>query len=142
MRLVLRPLRQPALEFAAVTKEPIPLSLVTYFEVRSFAFPDRPTIDRLPVSVRLAAVANELKPRLILISDVLRRLEALEWQVRLIGEEVVVTTELSVEDGWEKLRRAGVSDHLLPFLEKGSDLPPRARAVRRAPARSEPPTSV
>jgi len=139
VKLVLRPIRQPASEFAEVTEEPVPTSLATYYEVRSFAFPDRPTLDRLPVSVRLAAVGNELKSRLTLISDVLRRLEALEWQVRLVGDDVVVTTELSVEEGWQKLRDQGVSDHLLPMLEKGSDRPPRASAARRARAGTERP---
>ncbi|MGH7665911.1 MAG: hypothetical protein ACRENY_05805 [Candidatus Dormibacteria bacterium] len=131
MKLVLRPLRDPASEYAEVTEEPVPISLVTYFEVRSFAFPTRPTLDQLPVSVRLAAVSHELKSRLILISDILRRLEALEWQVKLVGDEVVVTADVSLEEGWEMLRSQGISDHLLAWLEKGSDLPPRAARARR-----------
>ncbi|HVC39130.1 MAG TPA: hypothetical protein VNH20_04025 [Candidatus Dormibacteraeota bacterium] len=135
MRLVLRPIRQPGSEFAAITEEPVPRSLTTYFEVRSFAFPDRPTLDRLPVSVRLAAVGHELKSRLTLIADVLRRLEALEWQVRLVGDDVVVTSPTSVEEGWATLRAEGVSDHLLPMLQPGSDLPPRG-PVRRTRAGS------
>jgi hypothetical protein len=131
VRLVIRPIKPAPEEYAAVTKEPIPTSLVTYFEVRSFAFPDRPTIDRLPVSVRLAAVGNGIKSRLTLMSDLLRRLEALEWQVRIVGDDVVVTTDLSVEEGWQTLRRQGVSDQLLPMLQKGSDLPPRIMPSRR-----------
>lgn len=138
MKLVIRPLQQAAAEFAEVTHEPVPTSLATYFEVRSFAFPGRPTLDRLPVSVRLAAVGNEIKTRLILMADVLRILEALEWQVRLVGDDVVVTTELSAEDGWQKLRDQGISDHLLPMLQKGSDRPPRPRN----PTRREPPPAA
>ena len=133
MKLVLRPIREAATEFAEVTKEPVPISLATYFEVRSFAFPDRPTLDRLPVSVRLAAVGNEIKSRLTLYADVLRRLEAMEWQVRLVGADVVVTTDLSVQAGWQKLQEQGISDHLLPMLQKGSDLPPRERSRREPP---------
>ncbi len=125
MKLVIRPIRQPAWEYAEVTHEPVPTSLATYFEVRSFAFPGRPTLDQLPVSVRLAAVGNEIKSRLILISDVLRRLEAMEWQVQVVGDDVVVTTELSIAEGWQRLREQGISDHLLPMLQKGSDRPPR-----------------
>ncbi|HUY55539.1 MAG TPA: hypothetical protein VMV23_10310 [Candidatus Nanopelagicaceae bacterium] len=128
MKLVIRPIRQAAKELAAVTEEPVPTSLATYFDVRSLAFPDRPTLDRLPVSVRLAAVGNEIKSRLTLMSDVLRRLEVLEWEVRVVGDDVVVSTPLSVEAGWQKLREDGVSDHLLPMLQRGSDLPPRPRA--------------
>ncbi|MGC1184467.1 MAG: hypothetical protein WBA31_04850 [Candidatus Dormiibacterota bacterium] len=115
-----------------MTEEPIPTSLLTYFEVRSFAFADRPTVDRLPVSVRLAAVGNEVKSRLTLMSDLLRRLEVLGWQVQIVGDDVVVTTALSVEEGWQTLRRQGVSDQLLPMLQKGSDLPPGVNASRRA----------
>jgi hypothetical protein len=138
--LVLRPIASPAWVLASITDEPLPRSLATYFEVRSFAFPDRPNVDRVPVSVRLAAVGNELKHNLILMSDLVRRLEALEWKVELIGDEVVVTNELSVEAGWLKLQAEGISDHLLPLLEKGSDRPPRSLglAVRQRQARSEP----
>ncbi|MGA7173116.1 MAG: hypothetical protein WCB86_05720 [Candidatus Dormiibacterota bacterium] len=134
MKLVIRPIRQAALEFAEVTEEPVPTSLATYYEVRSFAFPDRPTLDRLPVSVRLAAVGNEIKSRLTLMSDVLRRLEAMEWEVRVVGDDVVVTTALSVAAGWQKLREDGISDHLLPMLQKGSDLPPRPHTSGRSEA--------
>ncbi|MGH7642740.1 MAG: hypothetical protein ACRENX_06960 [Candidatus Dormibacteria bacterium] len=133
MRLVLRPLRQPSSEFAQVTQEPVPTELATYFEVRSFAFADRPTLDHLPVSVRMAAVGNTIKSRLTLYSDVLRRLEALEWEVKLVGDDVVVTTELTLKEGWQKLREQGISDHLLAMLQKGSDFPPRAAAARRNP---------
>lgn len=138
MRLVLRPIQDPAQEYLAVTEEPISAELATYFEVRSFAFADRPTPDRLPVSVRLAAVANELKHRLVLASDVLRRLEALGWSVQLNGAEVVVTCSLSAQEGWSTLGREGIGDHLLPWLERGSDLPPGSSSSRRrrsAPAR-------
>ena len=140
MRLVLRPIGSPAGVLASITDEPLPYSVATYFEVRSFAFPDRPTVDRLPVSVRLAAVAIELKRHLTLMADLVRRLEALEWKVELIGDEVVVTTELSVEAGWLKLQAEGISDHLLPLLEQGSDRPPRSLglAVRQSRARTEP----
>ena len=140
MRLVLRPLGSPAEVLAAITDEPLAYSVSTYSEVSSFAFPDRPTVDRMPVSVRLAAVANELKRNLILMSNLVRRLEALEWKVELIGDEVVVTSELSVEAGWLKLQAEGISDHLLPLLEKGSDRPPKSLglAVRQRQARSEP----
>ncbi len=133
MKLVIRPLSHAAEEFAEVTHEPVPTSLATYFEVRSFAFPHRPTIDQLPVSVRLAAVGNELKTRLILIADLLRRLEALEWDVILVGDDVVVSTGLSVEEGWRKLRDQGISDHLLPLLHKGSDLPPWSPGLSQPP---------
>lgn len=144
MRLVLRPIGPPATELIEVTKEPIPYSLTTYFEVRSFAFPDRPTLDRLPVSVRLAAVGNELKRKLSLMSDLLRRLEALEWQVRLVGDEVWVTTELSAKAGWQTLQQQGIADHLLPLLQQGSDLPPRGTGAtaRRVRARPEPTPGV
>jgi len=140
MRLVLRPIGPPAEVLASITDEPLPYSVSTYFEVRSFAFPDRPTVDRPPVSVRLAAVGTELKRNLILMADVVRRLEALEWKVELTGDEVVVTTELSVEAGWLKLQAEGISDHLLPLLENGSDRPPKGLglAVRQRQARSEP----
>ena|GEM_PF-3153860 len=140
MRLVLRPIAAPAGVLASITDEPVAYSVTTYSEVRSFAFPDRPTVDRMPVSVRLAAVANELKRHLILMSDLVRRLEALEWKVELIGDEVVVTNDLSAEAGWLKLQAEGISDHLLPLLEKGSDRPPRSLglAVRQRRARSEP----
>lgn len=131
MRLVIRPIKPAGTEYAEVTEEPIPTSLITYFEVRSFAFADRPTVDHLPVSVRLAAVANEVKSRLTLMSDLLRRLEVLGWRVQIVGDDVVVTTDLSVEEGWQTLRRQGVSDQLLPMLQKGSDLPPGVTASRR-----------
>lgn len=139
MRLVLRPIGLPAAEYAAVTEEPVPRSLATYFEIRSLAFAGRPTIDRLPVSVRLAAVGNELKVRLTLISDVLRRLEALEWQVALVGDDVVVSTELSAELGWQKLNQQGIADHLLSLLQPGSDLPPGSvrNPLRRPRVRTE-----
>ncbi|MGH7759007.1 MAG: hypothetical protein ACREN7_06830 [Candidatus Dormibacteria bacterium] len=123
MKLVLRPLARPAAEYAHVTKEPIPISLLTYFEVRSFAFPDRPSGERIPVSVRLAAVGHEIHGRLKLISDLVRRLEALDWDVTVVGDEVVVTSELGPEEGWAKLRQVGVADQLLAFLEGGSDVP-------------------
>ncbi|MGH7641242.1 MAG: hypothetical protein ACREOL_10120, partial [Candidatus Dormibacteria bacterium] len=119
MKLVLRPLREPASEYAEVTEEPVPYTLTTYFEVRSLAFPDRPTLDRLPVSVRLAAVGKEIRERLLAVSDVVRRLEAMEWGVRLEGDDIVVTSDLSAEEGWQALRRQGISDHLLPYLEQG-----------------------
>lgn len=138
MRLVIRPIKPAPAEYAEVTEEPISTHLVTYYEVRSFAFPDRPTIDRLPVSVRLAAVGNGIKSRLTLMSDVLRRLEALEWQVRLVGDDVVVTTDLSVEEGWQTLRAQGISDQLLPMLQKGSDMPPRRGSSRRQRAEPAP----
>lgn len=138
MRLVLRPIGDPAGELLEVTTEPIPRSLATYFEVRSFAFADRPTLDRLPVSVRLVAVGNELRRKLTLMSDLVRRLEALEWQVRLVGDEVWATTGLSTAVGWQTLQQQGIADHLLPLLQKGSDLPPRgmwpaSRRVRPDP---------
>jgi hypothetical protein len=140
LRLVLRPIGSPARVLASITDEPLSYSVTTYSEVRSFAFPDRPTVDRMPVSVRLAALANELKRNLILMSDLVRRLEALEWKVELIEDEVVVTNELSVEAGWLKLQAEGISDHLLPLLQKGSDRPPKnlGLAVRQSRARSEP----
>jgi hypothetical protein len=143
VRLVLRPIGSPAQVLASITDEPLAYSVSTYAEVRSFAFPDRPTVDRMPVSVRLAAVGNELKRNLILMSDLIRRLEALEWKVELIGDEVVATTDLSAEAGWLKLQAEGISDHLLPLLEKGSDRPPKGLglAVRQRRARSEPPRS-
>jgi hypothetical protein len=144
VRLVLRPISAPASVLSSITVGPLAYSVTTYSEVRSFAFPDRPTVDRMPVSVRLAAVANELKRNLILMSDVIRRLEALEWKVELIGDEVVITNDLSAEAGWLKLQAEGISDHLLPMLEKGSDRPPKGLglAVRQRQARSEPAPST
>ncbi|HEY6538637.1 MAG TPA: hypothetical protein VI138_06315 [Candidatus Dormibacteraeota bacterium] len=139
MRLVLRPLKAAPSEYAAVTEEPIPNSLTSYFEVRSFAFANRPTVDDLPVSIRLVTVGKEIKSRLTLMSDLIRRLEALEWEVRLVEDEVVISNDLSVEEGWRKLRQQGVSDQLLPMLQPGSDLPPRALAARRSRVRQDPP---
>ena len=51
---------------------------------------------------------------------------------------MVVTTDLSVEEGWQTLRRQGVSDQLLPMLQKGSDLPPRIMPSRRPQPDSPP----
>lgn len=92
--------------------------------MHSFAFPDRPTAENLPVSTRLAAVAQELKLRLGLISELIRRMEVLGWRVELAADQVVIEVDLSVEDGWAVLRREGISDHLLAYLDKGSDPPP------------------
>ncbi len=138
MRLVLEPLHSPEAEYAAVTEEPISAELQTYFEVRSFAFPDRPTADRLPPSVRLAAVGGGLKRRLTVASDVVRRLEASGWEVHFSGRQLVASKAVSAQEGWAELRAEGIADHLLPLLERGSDLPPgpgrRGRAAGLSPS--------
>jgi hypothetical protein len=55
------------------------------------------------------------------LSDVLRRLENIGWDVRTEGDLVVVQNELSLEAGWDVLRREGISDHVMGLAERGSD---------------------
>ncbi len=129
MKLVFRPVHKPAEEFAEVTRPPISRTMETYLEMHSFGFPDRPTAANLPVSVRLAAVGKLIHERLSILSDVLRRLENIGWDVHTQGDLVVVLNTLSLEDGWAVLRREGISDHIMGLLEKGSDaLPPNGLA--------------
>ncbi len=115
------------MEYQAVTRHSSPIK-DAYFELHSLAFPDRPTVASLPVSARLAAAAQEIKHRLNLISEVLRRLEAAGWAVELVGDQVVASVPVAAAEGWAFLVRQGVSDVLLPLLEKGSDLPTAAAA--------------
>ena len=129
MKLIFRPIRKAAEEFAEVTKEPISRGMETYLEMHSFGFPDRPTPPNLPASVRLAAAGKLIHERIAVLSDVLRRLENIGWEVRTDGDLVVVQNDLSTEEGWEVLRREGISDHVMGLAEKGSDrLPPRGPA--------------
>lgn len=124
MKLIFRPIHRPAEIYASVTKGPLPQTSLDYLEMHSFGFPDRPTVDNLPVSVRLAAAGKEVHERMKVLTSVLRRLENLGWAVRLEGDQVVVECELGIEAGWEVLRREGVADHVMGQAEKGSDLPP------------------
>lgn len=126
MRLIFRPIRRAAEEFAAVTRAPVSRTLETYMEMHSFGFPDRPTTDNLPVSVRVATAAKELHERGRNLSPLLRRLENLGWDVHLEGDLVVVATGLGVEEAWAVLRKEGLSDQALGWVEKGSDLLPSA----------------
>ncbi len=124
MKLVFRPVRKASDEFHEVTKPPISRTMETYLEMHSFGFPDRPTAANLPVSVRLAAAGKLVHERLAILSDVLRRLEILGWDVHIEGDLVVVANGLSLEAGWAALRREGISDHVMGLVEKGSDIPP------------------
>ncbi|MHB1500231.1 MAG: hypothetical protein ACYCYK_03525 [Candidatus Dormibacteria bacterium] len=121
MKLIFRPIRKPAEEFAEVTKEPISRGMETYLEMHSFGFPDRPTPANLPVSVRLAATAKVIHERIGILSDILRRLENIGWDVHTEGDLVVVQNQLSLEDGWDVLRKEGISDHVMGLAERGSD---------------------
>ncbi len=127
MRLVFRPIRRAGEEYAAVTRAPISRTLETYLEMHSFGFPDRPTVDNLPASARLAAAAKEIHERASILTQVLRRLENLGWDVHIEGDQVVALTSLELEAGWEVLRSEGISDQALGLAEKGSDLPPPRR---------------
>lgn len=124
MKLVFRPIHKGSEEFHEVTKAPISRTMQTYIEMHSFGFPDRPTAANLPVSVRLAAVGKLIHERMSILSDVLRRLENLGWDVYTEGDLVRVSNDLSQEEGWEVLRREGISDHILGLVEKGSDVAP------------------
>ena len=129
MRLVFRPIHRASEEFAEVTHEPISRGMETYLEMHSFGFPDRPTPANLPVSVRVAAAGKLIHERIAIVSDVLRRLENIGWDVHTEGDLVVVQNDLSLEEGWNVLRKEGISDHVMGLAEKGSDkLPPRGLA--------------
>lgn len=129
MRLVFRPIHRASEEFAEVTHEPISRGMETYLEMHSFGFPDRPTAANLPVSVRLAAAGKLIHERIAVLSDVLRRLENIGWDVRTEGDLVVVENGLSLEEGWEVLRREGISDHVMGLADRRSDrLPSGGRA--------------
>jgi len=129
LKLIFRPIRKASEEFLEVTKPPISRTMETYLEMHSFGFPDRPTAANLPVSVRLAASGKLVHERLAILSDVLRRLENIGWDVHLEGDLVVVANQLSLEAGWDVLRHEGISDHVMGLVEKGSDiLPPRGLA--------------
>jgi len=124
VKLIFRPIHKASDEFREVTKPPISRTMETYLEMHSFGFPDRPRAANLPVSVRLAASGKLVHERLSILSDVLRRLENIGWDVHIEGDLVVVLNELSLEAGWDVLRREGVSDHVMGLVEKGSDVPP------------------
>ncbi|HUY96865.1 MAG TPA: hypothetical protein VMW47_04440 [Verrucomicrobiae bacterium] len=117
MQLRLCPLRTLDEDVEEVSREPLPVWLVRYYEMHSFAFADRPTADRMPVSVRLAAVKQLLQHRLTLAVDVVRRLEALGWSSRVEHGSVVLTIDADEAAGWDRLRRAGVGDQLLLLLD-------------------------
>ena len=129
MRLVFRPIRRAGEEFRGVTREPMSRNVQTYLEMHSFGFPDRPTPEDLPASVRVAAAAKEIHERASILAPVLRRLENLGWDVHVEGDQVVAVTPLDAEAGWEVLRRQGVSDQILGLAERSSDLPPAQHAV-------------
>lgn len=124
MKLIFRPIHKGAEEFREVTRAPLSRTMETYIEMHSFGFPDRPTAANLPVSVRLAGVGKLIHERMSILSDVLRRLENLGWDIHTDGDLVVVLNDLSLEDGWGVLRREGISDHILGLVEKGSDVAP------------------
>lgn len=123
MRLVFRPIRKASREFQAVTQEPMGRSMETYLEVHSFGFPDRPTPANLPVSVRVAAAGKLVHERIAILSDVLRRLENLGWDVVTDGDLVVASCALSTEAGWAVLAREGIIDHVRGLMERGSEAP-------------------
>ncbi|HVA21856.1 MAG TPA: hypothetical protein VNN74_07155 [Candidatus Micrarchaeia archaeon] len=136
MELRLRPLRPLEEDLEEVSREPLPTWLVRYYEVHSFAFPDRPTPDRMPVSVRVAAIKLLVHQRLTLLADVLRRLEALGWSTRIEAGRVVVAVDGDEHDGWARLRRAGVGDQLILLMD-AADVArvPGPAALPAAPAR-------
>jgi hypothetical protein len=129
VRLVFRPIRRAGEELREVTRQPISRHLETYMEMHSFGFPDRPTPEDLPVSVRIAAAAKEIHDRAAILSPVLRRLENLGWDVHTEGDQVVASTPLDPEAGWDVLRRQGIGDQILGLAERSSDLPPARVAV-------------
>ncbi len=129
MRLVFRPIRRAGEELREVTRQPLSRHMATYMEMHSFGFPDRPTPEELPVSVRIAAAAKEIHDRAAILSPVLRRLENLGWDVHIEGDQVVASTPLAPEAGWEALRHQGISDQILGLAERSSDLPPGRVAV-------------
>ncbi len=112
-----------------MTREPISRHLETYMEMHSFGFPDRPTPEDLPVSVRIAAAAKEIHDRAAILSPVLRRLENLGWDVQIEGDQVVASTPLDPQAGWDVLRHQGIGDQILGLAERSSDLPPPRVAV-------------
>lgn len=129
MKLVFRPIRRAGEELREVTRHPISRHMETYMEMHSFGFPDRPTPENLPVSVRIAAAAKEIHDRAAILSPVLRRLENLGWDVHMEGDQVVASSPLDPEAGWELLRREGICDQILGLAERTSDLPAARLAV-------------
>jgi hypothetical protein len=129
VRLVFRPIRRAGEELREVTRPPISRHLETYMEMHSFGFPDRPTPEDLPVSVRIAAAAKEIHDRAAILSPVLRRLENLGWDVHIEGDQVVASSPLDPEAGWGVLRHQGIGDQILGLAERSSDLPPARLAV-------------
>ncbi len=129
MRLVFRPIRRAGEELREVTRQPMSRHMETYVEMHSFGFPDRPTPEDLPVSVRIAAAAKEIHDRAAILSPVLRRLENLGWDVHIEGDQVVASTPLDPESGWDVLRQQGIGDQILGLAERASDLPPARLAV-------------
>jgi len=121
VKLVFRPVRKASEEFAEVTRAPLSRTMETYLEMHSFGFPDRPTPDNLPASVRVAAAGKLIHERVSVLSSLLRRLENLGWDVRTEGDLVVVSCDLSTEAGWDVLRAEGISDHVMGLAERGSD---------------------
>ncbi len=117
MRIRLRPLRPLEEDLEEVTRRPMPVWLVRYYEVHSFGFADRPTADRMPVSVRLAAIGQVVRHRLTLTIDVVRRLEALGWTATVEDGHLVASIDGDDQEGWARLRRAGVADQLLLLLD-------------------------
>ncbi len=134
LRLVaVRPLEA---ELAEVTREPLPTWLLRYYEMHSFAFADRPTADRMPLSARVAAVKLSVNHRLQLAADVIRRLEALGWTARVEGGRVVMAVDGDEQAGWDRLRRAGVADQILLLLDPADH--PRSLGRAGSPAPSPP----
>ena len=129
MRLVFRPIRRAGEELREVTRAPLSRHLETYMEMHSFGFPDRPTPEDLPVSVRIAAAAKEIHDRAAILSPVLRRLENLGWDVHIEGDQVVASTPLDPEAGWDVLCHQGIVDQILGLAERTSDLPAARLAV-------------
>ena len=124
MRLVLRPLRPLRQELAHVSTPPFPIWLQRLYEVHSFAYPDRPTAETATVSMRLAAAAEEIGHRLSMAVDLVRMLETSGWQVSVDGDRIVAEAEVDPASGWAQLEQDGISVHLGPLLDRGTDLAP------------------
>ncbi len=132
MRLVLRPLRTLRQELAHVSTAPFPIWLQRFYEVHSFAYPDRPTAEAATVSMRLAAAAEEIAHRLSTAADLVRMLETSGWQVTVDGDRVIAEADTDPASGWAQLELDGISGHLGLLLDRGSDLrPPRPPAPGR-----------
>lgn len=134
MRLVLRPLRPLRQELAHVSTAPFPVWLQRFYEVHSFAYPDRPTAETASVSMRLAAAAEEITHRLSTAADLVRMLETSGWLVTVDGDRIVAEADVDPASGWAQLELDGISLHLGPLLDRGSDLAPRPAAAPVADA--------